>query len=519
MRKTLRILILSSAAGSLAASACGGDTTDAAGTGQTEASVLSSGAVVSSGGKAEPDVEPPPGSASAAASSGDYRCDLDAARRADNSDMPDGATRDVLFVSGSRETSRDGEATVTADPAFLVEVGEQWRNVSPHGPGDYVLEILDTQGRVSKSLLFAPLVAEEDSSVAAGEHAEDGSTREIRTRESWVLVVEDPPAVGGYRICDDSETIVEIFASANEPTVEIISPTEGQVFDGDTVEFSWSASDADQDRLTYVVGYSVDGGSNYAWYAPRSSSELAIERQRLQGSDQARIRVIASDGVHSVAAESPIFAVVDREPDVLIESLVDGQIIAGDRPVFLEARAYDSVDGVLDPGLFSWSSDISGDLAAYVDDSYGGAFAVTGLEEGVHRLTVEASNSTGLKGTATVTVTVKDDSDPPIAADDSASASVGETIVVDVILNDTEAEGGLSPDSLLIVEPPMLGTAGYTFVDTNPRYTYALAIEYTATTAGEDRLTYEICGLYRNRTDGGLPCSTAELTIWVTNGS
>jgi uncharacterized repeat protein (TIGR01451 family) len=96
--------------------------------------------------------------------------------------------------------------------------------------------------------------------------------------------------------------------------------------------------------------------------------------------------------------------------------------------------------------------------------------------------------------TATLTITV---AGPPVANNDSAVTLVGQSIVVDVLANDTN----VTPvASVTVRTPPRLGTAVYT----------SAGLQYVGgSVAGIDTLEYEVC----RRTPGGPLCGVASVTI------
>ena len=258
--------------------------------------------------------------------------------------------------------------------------------------GDYILELLDIEGNVLRSLSFG---AYEES-------------------EIWMVPVADPPDWASYRISkppasgsgaggaegsSSSRTVlVEVSRSANAPAVSVTAPTAGQVLSDNEVTFSWSGSDADGDDLSYTVEYSSDGGASYETIAiSQKSTTLTVDRSRLAGSATARVKVTAADGTRTASAESAVFAVSQNRPEVFIHSPA-ANLISGSGALVLDATAYDTEDGLLDSSSVQWSSDSGGNLGT-------GGFVVVypeDLEPGPHRLTATATDSSGATGSAEV---------------------------------------------------------------------------------------------------------------------
>lgn len=97
------------------------------------------------------------------------------------------------------------------------------------------------------------------------------------------------------------------------------------------------------------------------------------------------------------------------------------------------------------------------------------------------------------------------DNTPPDAIDDDVIVETGEVVEIDVVANDTDAEGNLDETTLSILVPPTSGSAlVVTGVD-------GTVIEYTAgVTGGTDSLVYEVCDT------GGL-CDAATVTITIVS--
>ena len=162
--------------------------------------------------------------------------------------------------------------------------------------------------------------------------------------------------------------------------------------------FLWSGSDADGDALSYVVEYSDDGGASYETIAiDLKTTTLTVDRASLVGSTTARVKVTASDGTRIASAESAVFTVDQNAPEVFIHSPAANSI-GGPEALILDATAYDTEDGRLDPSAIQWASGTDGNLGT------GGHVVVypEDLTPGLQWLTATVTDSSGAKGYAEV---------------------------------------------------------------------------------------------------------------------
>ncbi|MGF1759504.1 tandem-95 repeat protein [Photobacterium sagamiensis] len=129
------------------------------------------------------------------------------------------------------------------------------------------------------------------------------------------------------------------------------------------------------------------------------------------------------------------------------------------------------------------------------NDDYAGTDSFTYQVEDVYR---------GLSGTATVTVTVTAVDDDPVAIADVGSTDEDQSILIDVLANDTDPDEGDSTDSdtLTIVSQPEQGVA--TVEDGQIRY--APETDFT----GSDTFSYTV------RDSSGRLSNTAEVIINIT---
>lgn len=91
---------------------------------------------------------------------------------------------------------------------------------------------------------------------------------------------------------------------------------------------------------------------------------------------------------------------------------------------------------------------------------------------------------------------------PPIAVDDVANTSSGVTVVIPVLVNDSDSDGVLITSTLSIITPPLPGTVGIALGTGDVTYMPAAGF------VGVDTFVYQIC-------DDDGACDTATVTITV----
>ncbi len=123
---------------------------------------------------------------------------------------------------------------------------------------------------------------------------------------------------------------------------------------------------------------------------------------------RARLRIWASDGIHTASDESDgPFTVPNRAPSVRIIRPEDDTTIASGQSLALEAEAYDVDAGVMPDEQIRWSSDRDGVLGQ------GAQLTIMGLSPGEHVITVRADDGQGGVATDSVRITVFDTPQPP----------------------------------------------------------------------------------------------------------
>lgn len=360
-------------------------------------------------------------------------------------------------------------------------------NVSDNETGDYILELRDASNAVVKSVVFETTITDSE--------LQDGKTK---TTEHFAFWVNDPPEYDSIAVTKSGQTLTTIQASANSPTISITKPVAGQQVTNSSVEIAWTANDPDGDILTYAVMYSTDGGETYSPITidyDKTSMNLNLESS--PGSSQARFIVVASDGINSTFASSPIITTPQHIPEVEISAPVSGAVITGGQNFVLSAAGYDIEDGSLPKSAFTWTSNLSGVLGTGDHILLSGA----NLIAGAHQITVTATDSSGSSVTATTRVTISRTNSIPVAMDDSADIELGESAFIDVLANDTDTENDIDLTTFVVTEAPSLGVAEVTVSSEG-----VTGIKYTNDTSGNDSFSYQIC-------DGLDRCSTAKVRV------
>lgn len=189
---------------------------------------------------------------------------------------------------------------------------------------------------------------------------------------------------------------------------------------GDDIEVTWESSDPDGDLLTHTLAYSPDGGETWQGFAVGlEKTSMTAPRWGLPGSDDGLLKVIVSDGTHTIEAVSERFSLPNNAPMVYIEEESFEVSVAA--PVILDADALDPEDGQLPGESIVWTSDIDGLLGTgnqlyCMNDR---------LSVGEHTILATATDSAGDTQSARVVVTVLDDAGPHGLLDRSPAPAGG----------------------------------------------------------------------------------------------
>lgn len=361
--------------------------------------------------------------------------------------------------------------------------------------GDFVFELRDASGNAVRRVPFQ----------VARPHADcfEGGCDQFPPIGNFVFSLSDPPEYESFAVMWEGKEIEAMERSPNAPVVSIEGPPAGKAFSlDDTVDVSWEASDPDGEELFFRVYYSRDGGETYfPMSLETQETNLSLTGRQLDGTEQARFAVAVTDGTRGDFAESEVFSVQGQSPEITLISPYSGIVLPEGQGFLMEASAFDPDENRgLSSEAFSWESDIDGHIGV-------GSFLVLSASDfmpGKHTVTVTATDSTGMSSSLSFEMNITLVNEIPVANDDVATVTQGESIRIDVLENDIDLERDMDLDSFIILDWPTLGSAEAGWSED---YSF-LGIEYTSVNAGVDTFTYQICdGLYR--------CDDATVTVTV----
>lgn len=177
------------------------------------------------------------------------------------------------------------------------------------------------------------------------------------------------------------------------------------------------------------------------------------------------------------------------------------------QPVTIDVLVNDSdSDGTVDAtSVAIWNSPANGDATVAADGRI--IYVPASNFDGIDTFTYKVSDNDGtLSNEATVTVVVTaipTGNSPPIAADDSVTTVRGAAVTINVLGNDSDADGTLDPSTVVVRSMPADGTAA---VNADGTITYTPKAGFS----GSDAFTYTVAD------NEGATSNAAAVNVTVT---
>jgi hypothetical protein len=236
-----------------------------------------------------------------------------------------------------------------------------------------------------------------------------------------------PYADGTVRVDIEGPTgvLTSVTSGPAAPTVTVVHPNDGETLSGETALVSWTADDPDGDPLYFNVQYSADDGATWSTVASSViSTSMAIDTANMPASRRGRMRVLATDGIHTAHDSSDrAFTVPNHRPNVEILGPQTGARSIISQTIALRAQVYDVEDGSLDTTGLRWTSNLDGVIGL------GAEVSVADLTPGRHRITLDVVDSDGASNSDSVQITVYEGPDDLPAMADELMAEPGLVVL------------------------------------------------------------------------------------------
>lgn len=185
---------------------------------------------------------------------------------------------------------------------------------------------------------------------------------------------------------------ITITVGNDLPTAAITSPADGASFNqGSTITFRGTGTDTEDGALTgasLTWTSNIDGVIGTGTILPLSTLSTGTHT----------ITLTATDSQGEVATATIAITVINSAPVITINSPPDGSIYDTGTALTLSGTAFDGEDGLLSGAAMVWTSSLDGNL--------GTGTSVSGviLSKGSHIITLSATDSEGVIGTASIAV-------------------------------------------------------------------------------------------------------------------
>jgi YVTN family beta-propeller protein len=263
--------------------------------------------------------------------------------------------------------------------------------VPPRTPGTYSIRLIDAAGATLADHAFTPETLGDATPVG-----------EASPALSFGLVVPFAPGTAEVRIVDVAGGGTVLAAKAVSASPPVVAGVTAGAPDPATgvLTLAWTATDPDGDALAFDVFFTRDGAASLQPVALGVTTTTVEVDTTTLGGGTVQLRVMATDGVLSGFADSAPLSLAAKAPRPRILTPGEGATVNSGQLVNLEGQATDAQDGVIPDEGLAWS--VPGRALGT-----GSRLSVTDLAPGLHAITLTATNSLGLAGTASVRIVVR----------------------------------------------------------------------------------------------------------------
>lgn len=307
---------------------------------------------------------------------------------------PSGGAGPVVLPPGDWLTVFGNIVPGAARADFTTQRADRIFSSPPRMPGTYSIRMIGAGGVTLADYPFTPEAVADTEGVGAALSFGQVVPFVAGTQSIQIVDTSANRVIGGKTVPPHRPAISNVVLQG------LSDPATGMVTIG------WTASDADGVPLTFDIFFTRDKGvSLQPLMLGVSDTSAQINTADLAGGP-AQFRVVATDGVNSASADTPLFTLANKLPNPRILTPGDGATIHVGQLVNLEGEATDAQDGVIPETGLAWST-------AGRSLGSGPKLSITDLPAGINQITLTATNSLGLSNTATANVTVKENVDRP----------------------------------------------------------------------------------------------------------
>jgi len=224
------------------------------------------------------------------------------------------------------------------------------------------------------------------------------------------VVIKLPESAATVIIHKGEQEVYAKTLSANTPTVAFTGLIDRQILTND-VTFTWEASDADGDDLTFQIWYYRGEDEMYLVATDLTGTSYDADLTDYPGGERVWFVIRATDGVRTGTGESPKVSVPYKAPDIL-NIIPEGKQFKVTDMIEIQGKVYDAQDGWLWNIGFQWFVDGRKFWSGY--EGYMFYHSPYMLAPGMHTITMKVTNSAGISSSKDFTIEIiEDESDLP----------------------------------------------------------------------------------------------------------